>query len=295
MKTFFSRLAIIFVAALMFAPNVFAIVKPTEKFYVNDYADLLSDETEAFIMDSNLSLNQATGAQIVVVTVPNLEGRELEDYSLELARSFAAGDAEKNNGVVMLLALEERQSRIEVGRGLEGRLTDGKTGRIQDEYMIPFYKDDNFDAGMLNGFKAVYAEVAAEYNFDTNIQGEAQATADEDDTFATLFGAKLMAALFVLSIDRRKLYKKIISFVALEIMTVIASFAASKIGFSPIVVLIIGTIVNFCVSWFLDEPARGTGRGGHYHSGGWSSGGGSSGGFSGGGGSFGGGGSSRSF
>ena len=80
------------------------------------------------------TLEKQTGAQIVVVTVQNLEGQSLEEYATELFRNYGIGDKEKNNGVLLLCAYEERQFRIEVGYGLEGTLTDGKTGRIQDEY-----------------------------------------------------------------------------------------------------------------------------------------------------------------
>ena len=63
----------------------------------------------------------------------------LEDYSTQLFRNFGIGNSKLNNGVLMLIALDERQSRIEVGYGLEGILNDAKTGRIQDNYMIPYF------------------------------------------------------------------------------------------------------------------------------------------------------------
>ena len=78
--------------------NVNALVKPTSNFYVNDYANILSDETEQYIMDKSVALHNIDGTQIVVVTVPNLEGRDLESYATELFRSFGIGDKEKNNG-----------------------------------------------------------------------------------------------------------------------------------------------------------------------------------------------------
>ena len=86
----------------------------------------------------------------------------------------------------MLLALEERQSRIEVGYGLEGRLTDGKTGRIQDDYMIPYYKNNDFDNGILNGYKALYDEVCQEYNIESDavpIRSASTTTREHDADF----------------------------------------------------------------------------------------------------------------
>ena len=265
MKTIFRRIVQILMVALVFAPDVAALVEPTSDFYVNDYANVLEETTEAFIQSSSVKLAKATSAQIVVVTVKNLEGRDLESYATELFRSFGIGDKEKNNGVLMLLALEERQSRIEVGYGLEGRLTDGKTGRIQDDYMIPYYKDDNFDQGVLNGYKALYAEVAEEYNYDTEIQGEVVSSDSDDEEFSTYIIAKMFAIFFAMSINRRKTASKVICFVILEFMTIAAMFMAPQAGFSPIVVLIIGTLINFIVSWFFNDMGSGSS---YYHGGG---------------------------
>ena len=65
----------------------------------------------------------------------------------------------KNNGVLMLLSIQDRKSRIEVGYGLEGALNDAKTGRIQDNYMIPYFKEDNWHDGIKNGYNAILSEV----------------------------------------------------------------------------------------------------------------------------------------
>ena len=107
-------LAVIF-AAICFlgVQNASAIVAQTSDFYVNDAANLLSEDTERFIMEHSVVLAEQTKAQIVVVTVPNLEGMSLEEYATTLFRQYGIGDAELNNGVLMLLALEERQSRID--------------------------------------------------------------------------------------------------------------------------------------------------------------------------------------
>ena len=122
--------------------NTFAVVSPTDKFYVNDYASILSSDTEEYIFEHSKNLNDKTKAQIVVVTIPSLNGDSLEEYATELFRKFGIGDAKENNGLLILLSLEDRKVRVEVGYGLEGVLPDGKTGRFQDEYMIPYFKND---------------------------------------------------------------------------------------------------------------------------------------------------------
>ena len=157
---------ILILLSIVFLPSVKAIVSPTSNFYVNDYANILSSETEQYIMDRSVALNNVDGTQIVVVTVKNLEGMSIEDYSLKVARSFGIGSAEKDNGLLILLALEEREIRTEIGTGLEGIIPDGKSGRFQDEYMVPYLKDNNWDEGIKNGYDAYYKEIVTLNNLN---------------------------------------------------------------------------------------------------------------------------------
>lgn len=160
---------ILLLLSVFFTCKVNALVNPTEKFYINDYANIISPETEEYIYKKSVKLNEIDGTQIVVVTVKNLEGRSIEDYSLELARKFGIGSKEKNNGLLLLLALEEREFRVEVGTGLEGILPDGKTGRFQDQYIIPYLKENNFDEGIKNGYNAFYNEIVEMNKLDLEI------------------------------------------------------------------------------------------------------------------------------
>lgn len=160
---------ILLLLSIFFISKVNALVTPTERFYVNDYANILSPETEEYINEKSVKLNEIDGTQIVVVTVKNLEGRSIEDYSLELARKFGIGSKEKNNGLLLLLALEEREFRVEVGTGLEGILPDGKTGRFQDQYIIPYLKENDFDEGIKNGYNAFYNEIVKMNKLDIEI------------------------------------------------------------------------------------------------------------------------------
>ena len=148
---------------ILLISNVYALVTPTKEFFVNDYANLLSQTTKDYIVNVNTSLQSQTDAQVVVVTVPNLEGRPIEEYATDLYRSFGIGDKTKNNGVLLLLALEEREFRVEVGYGLEGALNDAKTGRIQDQYIIPYLKENKWNDGIKNGFDAIIEEICKEY------------------------------------------------------------------------------------------------------------------------------------
>ena len=178
MKRLIGLLTVCFVLLVALVPVLAAAAPaPTTQFYVNDFAGVLSDSTEQLIMKDSVALQAKTGAQIVVVTITSLDGAVLEEYSLNLLRTWGIGDKTKNNGVLILLAVKDRKSRIEVGYGLEGALPDGKTGRIQDDYMLSYYKNNDFDAGIKNGYLAVLGEVAKEYSLDVTTIESASAQA----------------------------------------------------------------------------------------------------------------------
>ncbi len=128
--------------------------------YIQDYASVLKPETKQQLNTLGRTLEKKTQAQLVVVTVPSLNGASLEDYSLSLFRSWGIGAKNKNNGVLLLVAVKDRKSRIEVGYGLEGLLPDGKTGRIQDQYMLPYFKQGRYNDGIKNAY-VVLAQVIA--------------------------------------------------------------------------------------------------------------------------------------
>lgn len=160
MLTSMIKKCLILIAIILIPINVNAIVNPNSNFYVNDAANILSSETEEHIIQKSSSLYTYNGSQIVVVTIPNLEGMDIETYATTLFNNWGIGDKDKNNGLLLLLALEERKFRVEVGSGIEGILPDGKTGRYQDNYLIPYLKDNKWDEGIKNLYDAFYEELS---------------------------------------------------------------------------------------------------------------------------------------
>lgn len=146
--------------------NVVAVISPTRDFYVNDFAGVLSKETKDYILNNSATLSSKTTAQIVVATVPSLDGENVDQYSLNLIRNWKIGDTNKNNGVLILLAIKEREVKIEVGYGLEGRINDAKAGRFLDEYGVPSFKKNEWDKGIKNLYSALLAEVYEEYDME---------------------------------------------------------------------------------------------------------------------------------
>lgn len=171
MKKHFKRgIALLF--AILFAISLCGcaednFIKPTEKFFVNDFADIITAEDEQIIYSQGVALQEKTDSQAVVVTVESLDGEPIEEYALAIGREWGVGDEEKDNGIVVLLSEKDREIYIAVGYGLEGALPDSKTGRIIDTYAIPKLSTDNFSGGLLDVYNAVVNEIYLEYGIET--------------------------------------------------------------------------------------------------------------------------------
>ena len=136
--------------------------KPAQREYVVDTAGIVSAEDRAQIEKIGEDLREKTKAEIVVVTVHTLDGADIESYANKLFRSWGIGDANQSNGVLLLIAKDDRKFRIEVGYGLEGEITDGRSGEILDK-MKPYFRDEKYSEGVLNAYQklAAYAYHAA--------------------------------------------------------------------------------------------------------------------------------------
>jgi len=127
---------------------------------VVDDAALLSPAAEQQITAELADLEAKTGRQLVVATVPDLQGYEIEDYGYQLGRAWGIGDKVRNDGVVLLVAPKERRVRIEVGYGLEGVLTDALSNVIIQEKVLPAFREGRPEAGILAGAQALVAQLS---------------------------------------------------------------------------------------------------------------------------------------
>ncbi len=136
--------------------------KPAQREYVVDTAGMVSAEDAAQIAKVGAELRSKTKAEIVVVTVSTLGGTDIESYANELFRSWGIGNAQMNNGVLLLIAKDDRAFRIEVGYGLEGAITDGYAGSVLDAMKGEFRKE-NYSPAILQTYVALVQKAAAEY------------------------------------------------------------------------------------------------------------------------------------
>ena len=131
--------------------------------YVNDYANMISGSSRAKLEEELKSFEQSDSTQLVILTLPSLEGETVEDYSIKVVEAWKLGQARKDNGILFLVSKDDRQMRIEVGRGLEGRLTDLMAGRIIDLVIKPRFKRGDFDGGVTAGVASLIDATRGEF------------------------------------------------------------------------------------------------------------------------------------
>lgn len=149
-------LALLLVAAfLVGATPARAETFPPPQGLVNDFAKMLSPDTRQRLEAELTALEKDTTAEVAVVTVDNLGGTTVEDYAVRLFEQWKIGKKGKDNGVLLLVAKEERKIRIEVGYGLEPIIPDGRAGRIIREEISPRFKEGDYDGGITAGITAI--------------------------------------------------------------------------------------------------------------------------------------------
>ena len=129
---------------------------------VMDGAGVLGPERKAALEKAIRAGTASNGAQLVVAALPSLRGGEIGDFANRLFAQWRIGEKGKDNGVLLLLALEERQVGIEVGYGFEGALPDARCGRIRDEVILPRFREGDYAAAMEEGAAALLEAMAGE-------------------------------------------------------------------------------------------------------------------------------------
>ncbi len=129
---------------------------------VVDRADMLSRNVESQLSQMLEAHEQASTEQVVVVTLPDLQGYAIEEYGYQLGRHWGIGQEGEDNGALLIVAKEERKVRIEVGYGLEGRLTDAQASVIINRVITPAFREGDFQSGIVNGAAAMIKVLGGE-------------------------------------------------------------------------------------------------------------------------------------
>jgi uncharacterized protein len=234
---------------------------------VVDDANILSPQVEADLTTKLENLEKTTGRQLVVATVPSLQGYEIEDYGYQLGRTWGIGEKGKNTGALLIVAPTERKVRLEVGYGLEPILTDALSSVIIQTAVLPKFKAGDLEGGVTAGTDAVIEQLALP---DEEAKAKAAQAFKVSEEAERSSGASPILALLIL-------------FIVIVVLSQI--FGRRGRGGR-------GGGLGSALPWIILNGMLSGGRGGGWGGGGSGGGGG---GFSGGGGSFGGGGSSGSW
>ena len=283
-----------FLLVLITASSVLSLEVPALKGRVNDYGNILSASAEHQLDAVLGELERTDSTQIVILTVPSLEGEDIEGFSMRAAEKWGIGQKGKDNGAILIISKNDRKLRIEVGYGLEGSLTDLISGRIIRNVIVPDFKRGDFDAGVSNGVYAMIQAVRGEFKADEKSIGRAQKRTSNPGFFGFL--------LIIFLVNMLGRVKKPLGAISGGILLPIMGAMLFNAGFLIFLLMIpLGIVGGLLLSFFggplsfgsLHGPGR---RGGGYWTSGGGLGGGSFGGgfggFSGGGGGFGGGGAS---
>lgn len=164
----FLLILFLFSSQFVIAQKIFDKSNPPQA--VNDFGNFLEPFQKDALEQKIRAYNDSTSSAIVIITVPDLQGYDIAEVSLKYLREWKPGTAAKDNGVIILVAKEERKARIETGYGMEGVLPDILAKQIIDERMIPYFKENDYYRGFDNAVDAIIAAAAGEYKADPKSQ-----------------------------------------------------------------------------------------------------------------------------
>lgn len=159
-------LSILFIFSLLtsitFADSIYP--DPTNYKYINDYVGLMDEATKENIVSIGKELEDKTGAQSVIVIVDTIGNDTIAKYANKLFRTWGLGQEDKDNGLLILLAIDDRSYRVEVGRGLEGVIPDLLSNRVMENLATPYFQNNDYSSGLLNSYSKFADLIAEEYN-----------------------------------------------------------------------------------------------------------------------------------
>ncbi|MBQ7158437.1 MAG: TPM domain-containing protein [Treponema sp.] len=178
MKKAISVIGLFLSATFLFAAKIPALTSP-----VMDTAGVVDAKTEAELNKYLMAVSEQTGVQVAVLTVPNLGGESIEEYSMAVAEKWQLGQKKEDNGVLLTVAMAEHALRIEVGYGLEGLLTDTKCGLIIRNGITPQFKDGDYTQGIVNGVLQIVRVATNGAEIATDLQTDEDEGSDLADGF----------------------------------------------------------------------------------------------------------------
>ena len=163
LKLFLSCLCFSFCIFSILIYGKFTFPSPTDAKYLNDYVGIVDSSSAQNIMAIGYELEVKTGAQVAIVIINSTQGIPIEDYSVHLFREWGIGSSEKDNGLLILLALQDKNWRVEVGRGLEGAIPDLLSHDVMENIAKPNFIEGHYGKGLLDTYITFCDMIASEY------------------------------------------------------------------------------------------------------------------------------------
>ncbi|HKZ35571.1 MAG TPA: TPM domain-containing protein [Patescibacteria group bacterium] len=192
MRRFVLGLLAVFGGVILLAKTSLAAVYPAPTGYVNDFAGVISQEAENSLEERLSSFTASTSNEIAVVTLSSLEGDTVENAAVKLFEEWGIGDKEKDNGVLLLVAIDDRELRIEVGYGLEPVLTDSRSGNIIRDQITPLFKAGNYEGGIIAGTEAIISVVSG----DPTVFDQPEVSNSAGETFGMFWFGLVMLFMY---------------------------------------------------------------------------------------------------
>jgi len=168
MKTFLQRVLFLLFFVGAFVSQANAYYNPGNPAgFVNDYAHVLTEEQRQALENKLSQFEKSSTNEISVVIIPNLQDDTIENFAVKLFEAWGIGKKEKDNGILLLIAMQDRKMRIEVGYGLEDKVTDAQAGWIINNVMKPAFKENNYYAGMNGAVDNIIALTRGDVNVST--------------------------------------------------------------------------------------------------------------------------------
>ncbi len=193
MKKLFVMLSFLIFAGTGFCEEVSF---PNYTGYVNDYANILSGQAKAKLTALSEEIENKTTSQLAILTIGTTSPLDLETYAVKLFEKWGIGQKGRDNGVLILIAVDDRAMRIEVGYGLEGAIPDALAKNIIEKSILPFFKSSDYNSGVLQGAAILSKLIAMEYNVEISELDNIQI--NEPSRKASIFDFLFLALLIII-------------------------------------------------------------------------------------------------
>ncbi|NOU82062.1 hypothetical protein GC101_24670 [Paenibacillus sp. LMG 31459] len=209
-KSILAAFTVILMILLLLPPSRMEAAVPahSESFYVNDFAGVIDQKTENYMVNYGVKLHQQTGAQVVLVTVNTTNGTPMEEYATSLFNAWGVGSADKNNGVLLLLSTQDDDYWAVPGEGLEDTLNDNVLSRILSESLEPDFAKKDYSAGarktygaLIQSLGGIYSETVGTKNYVSDNAGVfKQVTKDYLNQSSNRYAATTGSGIYVVTI-----------------------------------------------------------------------------------------------